>query len=72
VLRAFRDGDLDDFLAYRNDPGVARFQYWEGASPAEGMACETRGLSPSGATLASCDPFGIRSTSRWTDAAIIA
>ena len=29
VLRAFREADLDDFLAYRNDPDVARFQDWE-------------------------------------------
>ena len=32
VLRAFRDDDLDEFLAYRNDPEVARFQDWEGIS----------------------------------------
>jgi RimJ/RimL family protein N-acetyltransferase len=38
VLRALRDDDLDDFLAYRNDPDVSRFQYWEGASPAEALA----------------------------------
>jgi RimJ/RimL family protein N-acetyltransferase len=38
VLRFLRDGDLGDFLAYRNDPDVARFQYWEGASPDEAMA----------------------------------
>lgn len=29
VLRSFRDADLDEFLAYRNDPDVARFQSWE-------------------------------------------
>lgn len=32
VLRAFRETDLDEFLAYRNDPDVARFQDWEGTS----------------------------------------
>ena len=32
VLRSFRDADLDEFLAYRNDPDVARFQSWEGVS----------------------------------------
>jgi len=32
VLRSFRDADLDAFLAYRNDPDVARFQYWESIS----------------------------------------
>jgi RimJ/RimL family protein N-acetyltransferase len=32
VLRSFRDADLDEFLAYRNDPDVARFQSWEGIS----------------------------------------
>jgi RimJ/RimL family protein N-acetyltransferase len=32
LLRSFRDADLDEFLAYRNDPEVARFQSWEGIS----------------------------------------
>jgi RimJ/RimL family protein N-acetyltransferase len=31
-LRAFRDADLDAFLAYRNDPEVSRLQEWEGIS----------------------------------------
>lgn len=28
-LRPFQDADLEAFLAYRNDPAVARFQGWE-------------------------------------------
>ena len=32
MLRAFRESDLDDFLAYRNDPEVARLQDWDGIS----------------------------------------
>lgn len=38
VLRPFRDVDLDEFVAYRNDPEVARFQYWEGISREEAAA----------------------------------
>jgi RimJ/RimL family protein N-acetyltransferase len=38
VLRAFRDDDLDEFLAYRNDPEVARFQDWEGISREAALA----------------------------------
>ena len=29
VLRPFRDSDLEPFLAYRNDPDVARYQSWD-------------------------------------------
>ena len=29
VLRRFRPEDLDAFVAYRSDPGVARYQSWE-------------------------------------------
>src|SRR5262245_7844643 len=29
ILRAFQDGDLEPFVAYRSDPEVARFQSWE-------------------------------------------
>ncbi len=29
VLRAFQDSDLEIFLAYRNDPEVAKYQSWE-------------------------------------------
>jgi RimJ/RimL family protein N-acetyltransferase len=32
ALRSFRDTDLPAFLAYRNDPEVARLQDWEGIS----------------------------------------
>ena len=38
VLRAFREADLDAFLAYRNDPDVARFQDWEGLAREAGVA----------------------------------
>src|SRR5216683_8057742 len=31
-LRHFRDADLALFMAYRNDPEVARYQGWEGIS----------------------------------------
>ena len=29
ILRSFKDSDLEPFLAYRNDPDVARYQSWE-------------------------------------------
>jgi RimJ/RimL family protein N-acetyltransferase len=29
ILRQFRDSDLASFMAYRNDPEVARYQSWE-------------------------------------------
>jgi RimJ/RimL family protein N-acetyltransferase len=29
ILRHFADSDLAPFLAYRNDPEVARYQAWE-------------------------------------------
>lgn len=35
ILRAFTDVDLPIFLAYRNDPEVARYQSWETTSEAE-------------------------------------
>jgi len=35
VLRHFTDADLEPFLAYRNDPEVARYQSWDGCSMAE-------------------------------------
>ncbi|PKN92663.1 MAG: GNAT family N-acetyltransferase [Chloroflexi bacterium HGW-Chloroflexi-6] len=28
IIRPFRDSDLESFLAYRNDPDVARYQGW--------------------------------------------
>ncbi len=28
ILRSFQDSDLEPFLAYRNDPNVARYQSW--------------------------------------------
>ena len=34
-LRHFRDTDLPLFMAYRNDPEVARYQSWEGISEPE-------------------------------------
>jgi RimJ/RimL family protein N-acetyltransferase len=38
ILRHFTDADLVPFMAYRNDPGVARYQSWEGISEAEARA----------------------------------
>ena len=29
IIRSFRDDDLDTFLAYRNEPDVARYQGWD-------------------------------------------
>ena len=37
-LRHFRDSDLAPFMAYRNDPEVARYQSWEGVSEPEARA----------------------------------
>jgi len=37
-LRRFRDADLPLFMAYRNDPDVARYQGWESISLAEARA----------------------------------
>src|SRR6266567_5258722 len=38
ILRHFTDGDLVPFMAYRNDPVVAKYQGWEGISEAEALA----------------------------------
>ena len=35
VLRRFADSDLEPFLAYRNDPEVARYQSWESCTERE-------------------------------------
>lgn len=35
LIRAFRDKDLEDFIAYRNDPLVAEYQGWEIPYPRE-------------------------------------
>ena len=37
-LRHFTDSDLLSFMAYRNDPEVARYQSWEGISEPEARA----------------------------------
>ena len=37
-LRHFMDSDLALFMAYRNDPEVARYQSWEGISESEARA----------------------------------
>ena len=29
ILRTLRETDLEDFLTYRADENVARYQYWE-------------------------------------------
>jgi RimJ/RimL family protein N-acetyltransferase len=36
-LRRFEDSDLGPFLAYRNDPEVARYQSWESCDEREGL-----------------------------------
>jgi RimJ/RimL family protein N-acetyltransferase len=36
ILRRFRDSDLASFVAYRNDPEVARYQTWESTARVEG------------------------------------
>lgn len=38
LLRTFRDEDLRAFLAYRNDPEVARYQSWDHTSEREARA----------------------------------
>ena len=37
-LRRFGDADLPAFIAYRNDPDVARYQSWDGITEAEAVA----------------------------------
>lgn len=37
-LRRFRDEDLAPFMAYRNDPAVARYQSWESVSLPDAQA----------------------------------
>ena len=37
-LRRFTDADLALFMAYRNDPEVARYQSWEGITASEARA----------------------------------
>jgi RimJ/RimL family protein N-acetyltransferase len=38
ILRRFTEADIPAFLAYRNDPEVARYQSWESCSPEEAVA----------------------------------
>jgi RimJ/RimL family protein N-acetyltransferase len=38
ILRRFVNLDLEQFLAYRQDPQVARFQGWSTLSDAEGQS----------------------------------
>jgi RimJ/RimL family protein N-acetyltransferase len=38
VLRRFQASDLDNFVAYRAHPDVARFQSWENFTRADGVA----------------------------------
>jgi len=35
ILRPFQDSDLESFLAYRNDPEVAKYQSWSVPYPRE-------------------------------------
>ena len=48
ILRHLRARDLEDFLEYRNDPEVARFQGWEhfGREQAETYITEQGALNP--------------------------
>jgi RimJ/RimL family protein N-acetyltransferase len=34
-IRRFQDSDMESFLAYRNDPEVARYQGWDVPYPRE-------------------------------------
>jgi RimJ/RimL family protein N-acetyltransferase len=38
ILRCFADSDLEPFLAYRNDPEVARYQAWESCTESGAIA----------------------------------
>ena len=38
ILRRFADSDLGPFLAYRNDPEVARYQSWDSCTEREATA----------------------------------
>src|SRR5215211_5433452 len=38
ILRRFRDSDLAPFVAYRNDPEVARYQSWDSFDELEARA----------------------------------
>jgi RimJ/RimL family protein N-acetyltransferase len=48
ILRHFADSDLAPFLAYRNDPEVARYQAWESCTESEAIAMieELESLQP--------------------------
>jgi len=48
-LRHFQDSDLESFLAYRNDPEVARYQGWDVPYPREkalGFVAEMKAKDP--------------------------
>ena len=38
VLRRFQDADLEAFMAYRNDPEIARYQSWDSISAPRAQA----------------------------------
>jgi len=38
ILRRFKDSDLASFMAYRNDPEVARYQSWDSCEEREARA----------------------------------
>lgn len=48
VVRRFTDSDLPTFMAYRNDPEVARYQSWDSISErrAQAFIREMQGLEP--------------------------
>jgi aminoglycoside 6'-N-acetyltransferase len=43
-LRRFRPADLDDFVAYRSAPDVARYQSWEAPYPREAGERDIQGM----------------------------
>jgi RimJ/RimL family protein N-acetyltransferase len=48
ILRQFIETDLGPFMAYRNDPNVARYQGWDGITEAQAQAfiCEQQAAHP--------------------------
>jgi RimJ/RimL family protein N-acetyltransferase len=48
IVRHFEDGDLDAFVAYRNDPEISRYQSWDSISAprAQAFIQEQKRLQP--------------------------
>ena len=53
ILRRFEDSDLIPFVAYRNDPEVARYQSWDSCDEQEAMSSSARWTRRELACLAS-------------------